>query len=102
MVKGRGRDFPLLNFNSSVLICVNWLKAKRQPFHALGQPILNANKKKSKADQTVIGICIILSNNWKGTVFIHQGVTNCGFWKLVRYNLRERACNMIWHRCSEN
>ena len=35
--------------------------------------------RKSKADQTVEGICIILSNISKATAFLHQGVTHCGF-----------------------
>ena len=33
--------------------------------------------RKSKADQTMDGICIILSNISRGIAFLHQGVTNC-------------------------
>ena len=40
---------------------------------------------KSKTDQIVEGICIILCNISKGNNFLHQGVTNCGFRKLVRH-----------------
>ena len=58
--------------------------------------------RKSKAGQTVEGICIILSNISKGTAFLHLGVTNCGFRKIVPYNLIRRVCNMMWYRCSEN
>ena len=47
--------------------------------------------RKSKADQSVEGICIILSNISKGTAFLHQGVTNCGLRKLVRYNLNSKS-----------
>ena len=47
--------------------------------------------RKSKADQTVEGICIILSNISKGTAFLRQGVTNCDFRKLVRYNLNRKS-----------
>ena len=32
----------------------------------------------------------ILSKISKGPAFLHQGVTNCGFRKLVRYNLLNR------------
>ena len=70
------------------------LKAKRQLFHSFRQPIVNANKKKSKADQTVIGICIILFSIWKSTGCLRQGVTNCGFRKLIRHNLREKVGNL--------
>ena len=45
--------------------------------------------RKSKADQTVKEIYIILSNISKGTAFLHQGVTNCGFRKLGRYDLNK-------------
>ena len=32
-----------------------------------------------------------------------DGVTNCGFRKLVRYNLNRRVLNMIiWYRCFAN
>ena len=43
--------------------------------------------RKSKTDQAVEGIYIILSNIWKGTAFLRQGVSNCGFQKPARYNL---------------
>ena len=42
---------------------------------------------KSKADQKMEGICIILSNISKDIDFFHQDVANCGFRKLVRYDL---------------
>ena len=42
---------------------------------------------KKEADQTMEGILIILSNISKGTAFLHQGVTNGNFGKLVRFNL---------------
>ena len=48
-------------------------------------------KRKSKADQTLYGIYIILSNISKGTAFLHRGVTNCGFRKLGRYNLNRKS-----------
>ena len=53
--------------------------------------------RKSKADQTVVGICIILSNISKGTTFLHQGVANCDFRKLVRHILNRKSlkCDMI-------
>ena len=43
--------------------------------------------RRSKADQTVEEMCILLSHISKGTALLHQCVTNCGFRKLVRYNL---------------
>jgi len=33
--------------------------------------------RKSKANQTVEGMCIFLSNIAKGAAFVHQGVRNC-------------------------
>ena len=54
-------------------------------------------RKKGKADQTVIGICIILSSIWKSTGCLRQGVTNCGFRKLIRHNLREKVCNFNFY-----
>ena len=42
---------------------------------------------KSKTDQSIPGIYIILSNISRGTAFLHQVVTNCGFRKLLRCNL---------------
>ena len=35
--------------------------------------------RKTKADQAVEVTCVILSNISKGTAFLCQGVTNCGF-----------------------
>ena len=37
---------------------------------------LKANEKE-QADQTMKGIYVILSNIWKGTAFLYQGVTIC-------------------------
>ena len=51
---------------------------------------------KSKADQTMEGICIILSNISKDIDFFHQDVTNCGFRKLARHNQIGRAFDMIF------
>ena len=42
---------------------------------------------KSKTDQSIPGIYIILSNISRGTAFLHQVVTKCGFRKLLRCNL---------------
>ena len=42
--------------------------------------------RKSKAAQTVKGMHTILSKVSKADAFLYQGVTNCGFRKLVRYN----------------
>ena len=39
------------------------------------------------AFRVVEGISFILFNISKGTALQYRGVTNCGFWKLVRYNL---------------
>jgi len=51
--------------------------------------------RRSKADQTVEGMCILLSHIYKGTVFLHRCVTNYGFRKLVRYNLTTEF--VIWY-----
>ena len=48
-----------------------------------------------KADLTVYVIYIILSNISKGAGFLHQGVTNCGFRKLVRYNSNRKEYDMV-------
>ena len=48
--------------------------------------------RKSKADQTVEGLLyFFLYNIAKGTVFLRQGGTNCGFRKLDRYNLNMKT-----------
>ena len=73
---------------------MSWLKAKRQPSHSFRQPILNANKKKSKAADSDMDMYYILSSIWKSTGCLRQGVTNCGFRKLIRHNLREKVCNL--------
>ena len=39
--------------------------------------------RKSKVDQTVERMCIILSLIQKDTAFLHQGVTNYGFRRLT-------------------
>jgi len=56
--------------------------------------------RKSKADQTVEGVYIILSSISKGIAFVHRGVTDCGFRKLEM----GRVCEMIilWYRCCGN
>ena len=43
--------------------------------------------RKCKADRTVKGRYIILSDISKGTAYLHESVTNCDFRKLARYNL---------------
>ena len=43
--------------------------------------------RKSKANQAVEGICIILSSISEATAFLHQDFTTCGFRELVRYNI---------------
>lgn len=47
---------------------------------------LNTNEKK-RGWSSGEYIYIFFSNIFKGKVFIQQGVTNCGFRKLLRYNL---------------
>ena len=51
--------------------------------------------RKSKIDQAVEGICIILSSISKATAFLHQGVTTCGFRELVRYNLNRKCLQFM-------
>ena len=62
--------------------------------------------RKSKADKREEGIySIILSNISKGTTFPHYSVTNCGFWKLVRYHLYAQIflhSVLVMRRCMQS
>lgn len=50
--------------------------------------------RKSKADETLEEICIILSDILKATAFLPQTVTIHGFLKLVRYNCNLNRTNL--------
>ena len=49
--------------------------------------------RKNKTDETLEEIHIISSNISNGTAFLHKGVTNYGFRKLVRYSWN-RKCSL--------
>ena len=49
--------------------------------------------RKSMADQTVVGICIILFNISKGKAVLHQGATN--LWLAIRFKITTRCTRVF-------